>query len=171
MWFGLPSWARPNVDCVRMSRCCDMSEQGTTLFSLPKIALITQHPKKTQLQNCLSVYLFCVTPEAFGKCVSEIGVRVWSWTCLRFKKKVWIGNTLPPCPIEKCNIILVSLSHSKNGQVHCGYLYISWFGFTCNCVLCQILIFFCFCSQKVKANLYMAMSMNAWTWKNVNTLD
>ena len=27
----------------------------------------------------------------------------------------------------------------------------SWFGFTCNCVLCQMLFFFC--SQKVKANL------------------
>ena len=76
-------------------------------------------------------------------------------------KKVWIGNTLPPCLIEKRNIILVSLSLSKNGQVHCGHLYMSWFGFTCNCVLCQMLIFFCFCSQKVKANLYMTTSMNA----------
>ena len=36
--------------------------------------------------------------------------------------------------------------------MRCGYLYMSWFGFTCNCVLCQMLFFF-FCSQKVKANL------------------
>ena len=106
MWFGLPSWARPNVDCVRMSRCCDMSEQGTTLFSLPKIALITQHPKKTQLQNCLSVYLFCVTPEAFGKCVSEIGVRVWSWTCLCFKKKCGLEILCHHAPLKSATLFL-----------------------------------------------------------------
>ena len=57
--------------------------------------------------------------------------------------------------------LFLFLSLSKNGQVHCGHLYMLWFGFTCNCVLCQMLIFFCFCSQKVKANLYMTTSMNA----------
>ena len=71
VWFGPLSWTSPNADRVRMSRRYDMGEQATTLFSLPKIALITLNPKKTQLQNCLLVYLFWVTPETFGKCVKQ----------------------------------------------------------------------------------------------------
>ena len=96
-----------------MSRRYDMGEQDTTLLSLPKIALITLNPKKTQLQNCLLVYLFWVTPETFGKCVKQGEIMNM---CI-FKKKVRIGNTLPPCPIEKCNIILVSLSLSRTGAL------------------------------------------------------
>ena len=71
VWFGPLSWTRPNADRVRMSRRYDMGEQDTTLLSLPKIALITLNPKKTQLQNCLLVYLFWLTPETFGKCVKQ----------------------------------------------------------------------------------------------------
>ena len=71
VWFGPLSWTRPNADRVRMSRRYDMGEQDTTLLSLPKIALIALSPKKTQLQNCLLVYLFWLTPETFGKCVKQ----------------------------------------------------------------------------------------------------
>ena len=106
-----------------MSRRYDMGEQDTTLFSLPKIALITLNPKKTQLQNCLLVYLFWVTPETFGKCVKQ-GVTM---NMFMFLKKVWIGNTLPPCPIEKCNIILVSLSLSKTGALWLLIYVVVWF--------------------------------------------
>ena len=123
-----------------MSRRYDMGEQDTTLLSLPKIALVTLNPKKTRLQNCLLVYLFWVTPETFGECVKQGEIM----NMFIFKKKVWIGNTLPPCPIEKCNTILVSLSLSRTGAL---------------CPLSNV--FFFFCSQKVKANLSMTMSMNA----------
>ena len=148
MWFGPLSWTRPNADRVRMSRRYDMGEQDTTLLSLPKIALITLNPKRL---NCRTVYW----STCFGwlqKHLASVSSKVRSWTCLYFKK-VWIGNTLPPCPIEKCNIILVSLSLSRTGAL---------------CPLSNVNFFFC--SQKVKANLSMTMSMNAWTWKKVNTL-
>ena len=57
---------------------------------------------------------------------------------------MWIGNTLPPCPIEKCSIILVSLSLSRTGICH---------GLVLLVIVSFVKCYFFFCSQKVKANL------------------
>ena len=56
-------------------------------------------------------------------------------------KKVWIGNTLPPYLIEKCNIILVSLCRAFNNT---WYPLELWWVFCCELlgILCHVQVKF-----------------------------